>query len=237
MRTEILFEDAHIIVARKPAGLATQSSKVGQPDMVSELKGYLADKEAQNSPYLGIVHRLDQPVEGLLVFAKNSRAAAQLTGQLSRGTLNKYYLAVLCGKPRQEEDCLVDYLYKTKDNRGQVVEETYPGAKRAQLRYRVLETLTMQTELTLARIQLQTGRFHQIRVQMAHAGLPLLGDFKYGDESVAQLSRSMGVAEVGLCACFLEFVHPVTKKRQVYYSSPRGKAFCGFQTGEECIDK
>ena len=98
MRCEILYEDETIIVIRKPAGLATQSAKVGEADVVSELKKYLAENGAKN-PYIGVVHRLDQPVEGLLVFAKTKDAAAGLTKQLSAGTLNKHYYALVCGKP------------------------------------------------------------------------------------------------------------------------------------------
>lgn len=236
MKTEILFEDAHLIVAGKPAGLATQSSRVGQPDMVSELKKHLAEGKPGKPPYLGIVHRLDQPVEGLLVFAKDSKTAAQLTAQLSGGALHKTYYAVLCGKPGEKEAFLVDYLYKTKENTAQVVDKTYPDAKKAVLQYRVLETITVESqkvELTLVEICIETGRFHQIRAQMAHAGLPLLGDLKYGGEEVVQLSRSMGVSAVGLCAHSLEFQHPITKKRQAFQVIPQGKAFHGFQ----CIDK
>ena len=119
MRTEILYEDKSIMVVRKPAGLAVQSAGIGQPDVVSELKSYLAKLPdagrpgpGKGEPYLGIVHRLDQPVEGLLVFAKDKKAAAALSKQLTEGALNKHYYAVLCGYPDCPEGDLVDYLRK-----------------------------------------------------------------------------------------------------------------------------
>ncbi len=119
MKTEILYEDNSILVIRKPAGLAVQSAGIGQPDVVSELKSHLAKLPDAGSrglgkgePYLGIVHRLDQPVEGLLVFAKDKKAAAALSKQLAEGALNKHYYAVLCGYPDCPEGDLVDYLRK-----------------------------------------------------------------------------------------------------------------------------
>ena len=117
MKTEILYEDNSILVIRKPAGLAVQSAGIGQADVVSELKSHLAKlpdagRPGKGEPYLGIVHRLDQPVEGVLVFAKEKKAAAALTKQLSDGTLNKHYYAVLCGYPAVAEGELVDYLRK-----------------------------------------------------------------------------------------------------------------------------
>lgn len=228
MRTEILYEDEHIIVAAKPSGLATQSSKIGQPDMVSELKKHLARQAPGKAPYLGVVHRLDQPVEGLLVFAKDSKTAAALTKQLSAGSLHKTYFAVLCGKPDRKEDCLVDYLIKTQDNAARVVEESHPDGKKAVLRYQVLQTTDTPCALAPAEIHIETGRFHQIRVQMSHAGYPLLGDVKYGTEETVAISRSLGISVVGLCACSLEFMHPATKEKMHFEVKPQGKAFAFF---------
>ena len=228
MRTEILYEDKHIIVAAKPSGLATQSSKIGQPDMVSELKKHLARQAPGKAPYLGVVHRLDQPVEGLLVFAKDSKTAAALTKQLSAGSLYKTYYAVLCGQPDRQEDCLVDYLIKTQDNAARVVEESHPDGKKAVLRYQVLQTTDTPCALALAEIHIETGRFHQIRVQMSHAGYPLLGDVKYGTEETVSISRSLGISAVGLCACSLEFMYPATKEKMHFEVKPQGKAFALF---------
>ena len=228
MKTEILYEDEHIIVAVKPSGLATQSGKVGQPDMVSELKKHLASQTPGKAPYLGVVHRLDQPVEGLLVFAKDNKTAAALTKQLSVGSLHKTYYAVLCGQPEKKEDCLVDYLIKTQDNVAKVVEKSHSDAKKAVLRYQVLQTIDMPCALALAEIHIETGRFHQIRVQMSHAGYPLLGDVKYGTEETKTIGRSLSISAVGLCACSLEFTHPVSQERMHFEAKPSGKAFSFF---------
>ncbi len=233
MKTEILYEDKHIMVVWKPAGLATQSAKVGEQDVVSELKKYLTTQEkAGQAVYLGVIHRLDQPVEGLLVFAKKRQVAAELTSQLQRGILEKQYYAVLCGKPSHGEAELVDYLYKDKNNFANVVTEAweqYPQAKKAILQYKVLEEIIVPQELALADIHIETGRFHQIRAQMAHAGLPLLGDGKYGGQQTALLSRSLDVSHIALCAYRLEFLHPVSKKRSFYEMKPKSRAFSFFQ--------
>ena len=216
MRCEILYEDETIIVIRKPAGLATQSAKVGEADVVSELKKYLAENGAKN-PYIGVVHRLDQPVEGLLVFAKTKDAAAGLTKQLSAGTLNKHYYALVCGKPSADEGELVDYLIK-EQSVARVVSPEHKDAKRAVLQYK--EVKRMPEGLALLDIHIDTGRFHQIRVQMANAGMPLLGDMKYGSDASIAFSREVGVRFVALYAYHLEFRHPITKKAMSYELQP-----------------
>lgn len=198
----------------KPAGLATQSAKVGQPDVVSELKKYLGKKD----PYLGIVHRLDQPVEGLLVFAKTKGAAAHLTKQLEAGTLNKQYYATVYGKPETESGELVDYLLK-EGSLARVVSENTPQAKRAVLQYRVTESVAgvapMQSSTRLD-VHIDTGRFHQIRAQLSHSGWPILGDLKYGTPESMEMSKKFGIRNVALFAYQLEFVHPVTGKHMEY---------------------
>lgn len=224
MKTEIIYEDKELLVVRKPAGLATQTAKVGQADAVSELKNYL------KSPYLGVVHRLDQPVEGLLVFAKTKKAAAALSAQLAVGTLNKQYYAVICGKPAEEQGELVDYLYKDvqKTGRAIVVEERElsrcPDAKRASLQYRLLQ-YDGEHDLSLMGIRIDTGRFHQIRAQMSHAGMALLGDVKYADEALQRRAAELGVRYTALCACCLDFVHPVKKQKMHFQIKPEGDAF------------
>lgn len=253
MRTAIIYEDEHILVVRKPAGLATQTAKVGQQDMVSELKNYLASGQKGKAPYLGVIHRLDQPVEGLLVFAKTKQAAAVLTKQLGNGTLNKQYYAVICGKPVGESGELVDYLYKDAGGKAQIVTgkeveerdtECFDAecsgvkcsdtecsdvkdfdAKAAVLQYKIVKELFTGQPLFLADIRIDTGRFHQIRAQMAHAGMPLLGDSKYGSEKSMALSRQYGIRNVALCAYRLELIHPVTGKQLSFTVEPEGKAF------------
>ena len=166
MRTEILYEDKSIMVVRKPAGLAVQSAGIGQPDVVSELKSYLAKlpgagRPGKGEPYLGIVHRLDQPVEGVLIFAKEKKSAAALTKQLSDGTLNKHYYAVLCGYPAVAEGELVDYLRKEGSVAVAVTgrEMNFPDAKIAKLHYSILEKINQPMPLALADVCIETGRF------------------------------------------------------------------------------
>lgn len=225
MQTKIIYEDAHILVVHKPAGLATQSAKVGQPDMVSELKNYLTqnlsaweskktNKEKSGAPYLGIVHRLDQPVEGLLVFAKTKEAAGKLTTQLAGGTLNKQYYAYVCGKPANETGELVDYLRK-EGNLAKVSHPQDKDAKKAVLQYRVLseEVLPKGEIISLLDIHIETGRFHQIRVQLSNGGWPILGDRKYGGQCSAEVSKSLKISNVALYAYRLELKHPMTGKK------------------------
>lgn len=235
MQTKIIYEDEHVLVCHKPAGLATQSGRVGQPDVESELKKYLnrpggAKRESKaQPPYLGVVHRLDQPVEGLLVFAKTKKAAAHLTKQLSEGSLNKQYYAFVCGQPVKEDGELVDYLVKD-GNVARVVAGQTEGAKKAVLRYKVVKASVanvawkiaqdsvvagaqIPTNVAILDIHIETGRFHQIRVQMSHAGMPLLGDSKYGTQESMDLSKQLGIRNVALCAYAVEFIHPVTGKK------------------------
>lgn len=223
MRTSILYEDKDIIVVHKPAGLATETSKVGQADVVSELKNHI------KSPYLGVVHRLDQPVEGLLVFGRTKAAAAALTRQLSEGILNKRYYAAVCGQMISTEGELVDYLYKNKENRAELVpkdQAVTTGAKEARLRYRVLESLD---EIALAEIVIQAGRFHQIRAQMSHAGMPLLGDVKYGTEASIEQNARMNVRNTALCAYEIQLEHPTKRKRMCFQIEPQERIFHFFQ--------
>ncbi len=217
MSLKIVYEDEEILVVHKPAGLATQSAGVGQADVVSELKRHLA--KSKKAPYLGVIHRLDQPVEGLLAFAKTPRAAANLTKQLQAGVLNKTYLATTFGKPLAAEADLKDYLWKD-GNVARVASECDRerlGAKEARLHYRVLGS---DGETALLEIQIETGRFHQIRAQLSHAGFPILGDQKYGNETSLAASKARNVKNVALIAKDLELRHPVTKKSMRWEIEP-----------------
>lgn len=233
MQTKIIYEDAHILVAHKPAGLATQSAKVGQPDMVSELKNYLAGQQSKQknnqmnnskkaaTPYLGIIHRLDQPVEGLLVFAKTQAVAGKLTAQLAGGTLNKQYYALVCGKPTEEAGELVDYLSK-EGNLAKVANAQDKDAKKAVLQYKVLSSKELEIGeiITLLDIHIDTGRFHQIRAQLANAGWPILGDSKYGSEQSVEVSKKLKIRNVALYAYRLELKHPVTGEKLEFIVKP-----------------
>ncbi len=244
MQTQIVYEDEAVLVIRKPAGLATESAGIGQKDVVSELKNYVAKKNPGKMPYLGIVHRLDQPVEGLLVFAKTKKAAENLTAQLGKGTLKKEYLAVVCGKVPENTGRLVDYLAKEKgmavvknaadaktekDADAQVKQAADPQAKKAVLTY----TKKAETgRLTLLAVQIETGRFHQIRAQLSHAGFPILGDEKYGSEESKELSREKKIRFAALCAASLSFRHPVTGKTMAFTQTPQNPAFADFAAEE-----
>lgn len=240
MQTQIVYEDEAVLVIRKPAGLATESAGIGRKDVVSELKNYVAKKNPGKMPYLGIVHRLDQPVEGLLVFAKTKKAAENLTAQLGKGTLKKEYRAVVCGKVPENTGRLVDYLAKEKgmavvknaadaktekDVDAQAGKAADPQAKKAVLTY----TKKAETEkFTLLAVQIETGRFHQIRAQLSHAGFPILGDEKYGSEESKELSREKKIRFTALCAASLSFRHPVTGKFMAFTQAPQNPAFADF---------
>ena len=240
MQTQIVYEDEAVLVIRKPAGLATESAGIGQKDVVSDLKNYVAKKNPGKMPYLGVVHRLDQPVEGLLVFAKTKKAAENLTAQLGKGTLKKEYLAVVCGKVPENTGRLVDYLAKEKvmavvrdtadaqaekDADVQAEKAADPQAKKAVLTY----TKKAETEkFTLLAVQIETGRFHQIRAQLSHAGFPILGDEKYGSEESKELSREKKIRFTALCAASLSFRHPVTGKIMAFTQAPQNPAFAEF---------
>lgn len=235
IKKNILFEDHDIIVAYKPAGIATQTARVGQQDMVSELKNYLADRPEQKGkgePYLGTVHRLDQPVSGLLVFAKTKEAAAALGRQLTDGSFHKYYYALIYGRPMKEQERLIHFLYKDgKSNMSLVVKEDFPDAKKAVLDYKRIKTMMVLEngkEASLMEIELFTGRHHQIRVQMAWAGMPLLGDAKYGTEPDRQFSREIGCRSVALCAYKLRFRHPITGEIMCFEQLPQEEIFASF---------
>ncbi|MCM1569004.1 MAG: RluA family pseudouridine synthase [Roseburia sp.] len=246
MRTKILYEDKELLVIHKPAGLATQTGAVGQSDVVSELKNYLRregglqsakDSQPENGypqPYLGVVHRLDQPVEGLLVFAKNKKSTSALSKQLQEGGLHKRYYAMVWGKPPLGEGELVDYLYKDKENRARIVtgqQSLYPEAKPARLRYRLLQYFPAVSErpegTSLLDVEIETGRFHQIRAQMAHAGMPLLGDVKYGTEASIAFGRNRGIKYVALCAYQLILRHPADGREMHFETEPGNEAFAG----------
>lgn len=246
MKSRILYEDNNIIVVHKPAGIATQTARVGQRDMVSEVKGYLACKEQKTAstqakrnglqtPYVGLIHRLDQPVEGILVFAKDKQSAAALSKQIVDDRMEKYYYAVVCGQDFPDKGELADYLIKDgKTNTSRIVPKEVKDAKLAKLSYEILSRQPAgmpdggEKQIALVKIHLQTGRHHQIRVQMRGAGMSLLGDYKYADEGVVGLSERMKIKEIALCAYRLEFEHPGARRKMQFQITPEGKSFSVF---------
>ena len=213
----IIYEDEAILVCHKPCGLAVQTKQVAQKDLESIMKTYIS---AQTAPYLALINRIDQPVEGIVLFAKTSHAAAVLTSQLTEHTFEKEYLAITSPPPAVSEQTLIDYLIRdSRQNRSFVMNDTtenstlQPKAKRAKLHYQTLQT---QENQALLKIQLETGRHHQIRVQLANQNTPLLGDTKYGGAPNAFLC---------LCAHRLAFLHPLTKTPVEFCITPKNPAF------------
>lgn len=231
---DVIFEDNHLLVVHKPQNVPTQEDSSGDADLLNMAKAYLKEKyQKPGNVYLGLVHRLDRPTGGAIVFARTSKAAARLSEQLQKGEFDKTYLAVLVGTPRIYEDKLTHYLKKDeKNNVVSIVPMLEEGAKCAELVYKVLE---VNQELSLAEVKLLTGRSHQIRVQMASLGTPLFGDAKYGDRITRQVitsGKTMWQAEqkkeeiigkglpLALWAKDLVFNHPVSGERMVFKSMP-----------------
>ena len=215
MGLNILFEDDHVLVVKKDAGIPVQAGKMRMMDLQGLIKNELYRRNRKGGePYLGLIHRLDQPVEGVMVFAKTPFAAGALSEQVTDGRMKKHYLALLCGKPSEDSGKLVDYLVKDgRTNTSSVVKEQNKDAKRAELNYQVLKR---NEETTLVEVELITGRHHQIRVQMANAGWPLYGDTKYNPK----FQDVMEHVQTALCAYKLSFVHPKTKKVMEFCIEP-----------------
>lgn len=230
-KEDILMEDQEILVVHKHAGMAVQSARPGQMDLEHALLNYLAasgsGRQARGVPYLGVIHRLDQPVEGILVFAKSPSAAASLNRALQKNQMEKIYLAVTDRKPERNEGILVDYLRKDgRKNISCVVSEKDPEAKRAELFYRLMDGGSgLGGERYLMEIRLKTGRHHQIRVQMSHAGMPLMGDEKYHPDAGTWTEKTA----LALCASRLSFPHPKTGRRLLFEVQPEGEEFQRFQ--------
>ncbi len=267
---EIFYEDRDIIVVKKPAGVESQARHSFEPDMVSEIRRHIcgsfpngvpnggrpnlrqpsAASAASKShhistsgtePYVGVIHRLDKPVSGIMVYAKTKEAAAALSAQIQAGRVKKRYHAVVCGRCVDNVGNFVDYLLKDpRENVSKIVEKGINGAKRAELKYCVLGVLEESPHtlpawagsgpLSLVEIELLTGRHHQIRVQFAGHGLPLWGDTRYGrqikqEEAAPGRGRNFVSRQLALCACGLAFVHPSTGKVLTFSMRPEGAVF------------
>lgn len=212
IKPDILYEDEYILVCDKPAGVPVQTRSFGTPDMESMLKNHLSRSSGGKAPYLAVIHRLDQPVHGLLVFAKTTDAAKKLNKQLQEDSFGKYYQAVVCGALPSDSGTLTNYLVKDgRTNTSRICGKDTSGAKFAELSYKVLRT-SSEKNLSAVQIHLKTGRHHQIRVQMAGAGAPLWGDNKYNPEFV----QKKGYFPIALCAYRLEFKHPISGKKMEF---------------------
>jgi len=210
---KVIYEDNHIIVVEKKPNIPSQADKTGDVDMLTLIKDYL--KEKYNKPgnvYLGLVHRLDRPVGGVMVFAKTSKAASRLSEEVRNKIFEKKYLAVVDGKFESKAGTLEDYLYKDeRNNMSKVVNSTKKNAKLAKLDYEVVVYDEVK-KLSLVKINLHTGRHHQIRVQLSNSKHSIFGDQKYG-------TRGKG-KQIALWAYELKIVHPTTKEEMVFKDLP-----------------
>ena len=201
----VVYEDNHVIIVHKESGEIVQGDKTGDKPLSETVKDYIRDKYHKlGNVFLGVVHRLDRPVAGLVVFARTSKALSRLNDMFRNGEVHKTYWAITKNKPAEDEGTLVNWIVRNeKQNKSYVYDKEVPGAKRAELKYRVIA----HTEnYHLLEVHLLTGRHHQIRCQLAHMGCAIKGDLKYGaprsnpDGSISLLSREVA------------FIHPVSKK-------------------------
>ena len=213
-KLNVIYEDNHIIVVEKPVNIPSQGDKTGDIDMLSMIKDYLKEKyQKPGNVYLGLVHRLDRPVGGVMVFAKTSKAAARLSEQVRENHLQKTYLAVVNGKMEQPKALLEDYLLKNeRNNMSKAVPEGTKDSKRASLDYEVLK-YEEEINLSVLKIHLHTGRHHQIRVQLSSRNHSIYGDQKYG-------GRGHG-KQIALWAYELTIFHPITKEPMTFRSIPK----------------
>lgn len=226
MELKVLYEDNHIIVCFKPRGVLSQGGEKALDNMVDIIKRYLVN--TYNKPgdaYLGLLHRLDLNVAGVMVFAKTSKAAKRLSEQIRQHKFKKYYLAIVHGRFEDSEGLYQDYLGKDEDKRQAFLADAKTG-KLAELRYSVLDYDSVQ-DISLVSVDLKTGRFHQIRCQMSLHGHPLLGDQKYGNDV------HIDDFFLGLFAYRLCLTHPVTKTKMTFNIRPEDQRFSNFKN----IDK
>lgn len=208
-KLEVLYEDNHIIVVIKPFNIPTQEDSSKDKDMLNLIKDYI--KEKYNKPgnvYLGLVHRLDRPASGVMVFAKTSKAASRLSDEVRNRSIKKTYLAIVHGKTKEQEK-LVDYISKDSKTNSSYIDKS--TGKESILTYTTLK-YDKENDLSLVKVDLETGRHHQIRLQMSNIGHPLYGDQRYGIQDKKQLA---------LFAYKLEFIHPVTKELMTFKQLPK----------------
>lgn len=201
-RLHILYEDNHLLAVNKPADLLVQGDRTGDPTLLDLARAYLKHRyDKPGNVYLGLVHRLDRPVTGVVLFARTSKAASRLSRQFRAGTVVKFYLVVVEGAPEPAAGELSHELAGSGDARGvtRVSPSVFEGSKSARLRYRVIGRAARRS---LLEVELLTGRRHQIRAQLAAAGWPILGDRKYG-------ARQPAPPGIALHASRLEFAHPI----------------------------
>ena len=203
---EVVYEDNHIIIVNKRSGEIVQGDKTGDKPLAETVKDYIKVKyHKPGNVFLGVVHRLDRPVSGLVLFARTSKALTRLNDMFRTGEIHKTYWAIVKNTPAQPEATLENWIVRNeKQNKSYAHDHEVPGAKRALLSYRIIGKTD---RYTLLEIHLMTGRHHQIRCQLAHMGCPIRGDLKYG------APRSNPDGGISLMAKQIDFVHPVTKEQ------------------------
>lgn len=259
MKLDILYEDEYLLACIKPGGVPSQGDKSNDLDMVSNVTNYLFDNsDSDEEPYAALIHRLDKPVGGILLFAKDRETAAKLSDMLADGKITKYYQAVLTGELPEESGVFTDYIVTdSKTGTSKVVPKDTKGAKRAELSYELLDEFdTDNGPLSYVLIELVTGRHHQIRCQMAAHNAAIWGDMRYnplfagknknGGKTVGKKDghkgpernggrgkKAGGKQDIGLYFSRMEFDHPVTGEHIVLKSEPSGTAFEAIELDEE----
>ena len=209
---QVVYEDNHIIIVNKESGEIVQGDKTGDTPLSEEVKAYIKEKYAKpGAVFLGVVHRLDRPVSGLVIFARTSKALSRLNDMFRSGDVHKTYWALVQQCPKEEEGTLENWLVRNeKQNKSYAYNREVPNSKKAILKYKLIG----QTDhYYLLEVNLLTGRHHQIRCQLAAMGCPIKGDLKYGAK------RSNPDGSISLLAHRVEFIHPVSKK-QIIVESP-----------------
>lgn len=213
MDIQILYEDNHLLIVEKPVNVPVQKDRSNDRDVLTAMKMFIKKRDRKpGNVYLSLVHRLDRPVGGALILAKTSKAASRLANALRKREIERTYVAIVRGKMQKQHDTLTHYLWKDRRrNEVRAVDKTVKDAKKAILSYTVLE---MKEEMSLVRVSLETGRSHQIRVQLATIGHPLYGDQKYG-ASVNKVGE-----QIALWSTNVSFIHPVRREPLSIDSSP-----------------
>ena len=234
MKPDIVYEDQYLIACIKPYGVPSQSDKTYDADMITLVKEFIYNRDGlSEEPYLAIINRLDRPVSGIILFAKDEDTAAKLSDMIQDREIAKFYQAVIKGFMDEPEGELVDYLlFDKKQNKTNVVSKDTKGAKKAELRYEVLDELdTDEGPISYLLIELLTGRHHQIRCQLASCGHPIWGDSKYTPGLASKKGEKKkstggkGKYEIGLFSTRIEFTHPITGEDIVLHREPEGDAF------------
>lgn len=210
---DVIYEDNQIIVVVKPQNIPTQEDKTGDKDMLTMVKEYV--KEKYNKPgnvFIGLVHRLDRPTGGVMVFARNSKSADRLCEQIRDKTFEKTYFTVVKGTPKQKKQELTDFIKKDlRENKASIVPMSVEGAKKSVLTYELLDT---KEDFSLLKVNIETGRSHQIRLQLSNINLPIYGDAKYGKVD------GKATTNLALWAGKISFKHPTEDKIMTFKVFP-----------------